>query len=42
MPASPLHTRLSTLNRDQLVALVERLAARHTDLEDLVNLPFPG
>ncbi|HNC94546.1 MAG TPA: hypothetical protein PKW90_00405 [Myxococcota bacterium] len=34
--------RLSTLSRDQLVALVERLVARHPDLEDLVNLPLPG
>lgn len=37
-----LPTRLSTLTRDQLVALVERLVARHPDLEDLVNLPLPG
>ncbi len=38
MPAS----RLSTLTRDQLVALVERLVDRHPDLEDLVSLPLPG
>lgn len=39
---TPLTTRLSTLTRDQLVALVERLVSRHPDLEDLVNLPLPG
>lgn len=38
----PVGHRLSTLTRDQLVALVERLVARHPDLEDIVNLPLPG
>ncbi len=41
MPA-PLPTRLAPLTRDQLVALVERLVARHPDLVDLINLPLPG
>ena len=42
MPHSPLTPRLATLNRDQLVALVERLVARHPDLADLAHLPLPG
>lgn len=39
---SPLISRLANLTRDQLSALVERLVARHPDLEDLVHLPLPG
>ena len=42
MPNSPLTPRLAALNRDQLVALVERLVARHPDLADLAHLPLPG
>lgn len=38
----PLSTRLATLTRDQLVALAERLIARHPDLADLAQLPLPG
>jgi len=41
MPPS-LSSRLAPLSRDQLVALVERLVARHPDLEDLAQLPLPG
>lgn len=42
MPNSPITPRLAALNRDQLVALVERLVARHPDLADLAQLPLPG
>jgi len=38
----PLSSRLPSLTRDQLIALVERLVARHPDLEALVDLPLPG
>ena len=38
----PLSSRLASLTREQLVALVERLVARHPDLADLVDLPLPG
>ncbi len=37
-----LQARLEGLNRDQLIALVTRLVARHPDLMDLVRLPLPG
>lgn len=40
--AEALQRRLTTLTRDQLVALVERLVARHPDLADLAQLPLPG
>ena len=36
--STPLTPRLATLTRDQLVALVERLIARHPDLADLAQL----
>ncbi|MDP2306776.1 MAG: hypothetical protein Q8P18_12195 [Pseudomonadota bacterium] len=42
MTTHDLTTRLATLTRDQLAALVERLVARHPDLEDLAHLPLPG
>lgn len=42
MPTPPLKTRLDTLDRDQLAALVERLVTRHPDLIDLVHIPLPG
>lgn len=38
----PPSSRLASLTREQLVALVERLIARHPDLQDLVDLPLPG
>ncbi len=41
-PDDHLNTRLATLDRDQLEALVRRLVNRQPDLVDLVHLPLPG
>jgi|GEM_PF-1834032 len=37
-----LTARLASLNRDRLVAIIERLVAQQPELEDLVLLPLPG
>ena len=42
-PFSPhLTARLASLNRDRLVAIIERLVAQQPELADLVLLPLPG
>jgi tetratricopeptide (TPR) repeat protein len=40
--STPLAARLASLDRDQLVAILERLVAQQPELADLVHLPLPG